>query len=143
MVDMSGCRIVIIEMPSNPGLAVCDIAEVAKRAKAASALLVADNTTATPICQQPLDLGVDITLMADTKAMAGHSDILAVHVATRDSRLLETVRTWRRLAGAIASRSTRTCFTGEWRRWNFASRAQLPMLWASRKHWARTNPSAP
>ena len=101
--DMSGCRMVVIETPSNPGLAVCDIARVAAKAKAAGACLVADNTTATPVCQQPLDLGADITLMADTKSMAGHSDILAGHVAARDTTLLEPVRTWRRLAGAIVS----------------------------------------
>ena len=101
--DMTGCRLVMIETPSNPGLAVCDIAKVARRAKAAGALLVADNTTATPIVQQPLDLGADISVMADTKAMAGHSDVLAGHVASRDSALLEPVKTWRRLAGAIVS----------------------------------------
>lgn len=101
--DMSGCRLVMIETPSNPGLAVCDIAKVAGKAKAAGALLVADNTTATPLGQQPLDLGADFTVMADTKAMAGHSDVLAGHVATRNSALLEPVKAWRRLAGAIVS----------------------------------------
>jgi len=101
--DMTGCRLVMIETPTNPGLAVCDIAKVAERAKAAGALLIADNTTATPIGQQPLDLGADMVIMSDTKAMAGHSDILAGHVASRDSALLEPVRTWRRLAGAIVS----------------------------------------
>ena len=102
-IDMTGCRIVMIETPSNPDLAVCDIAKIAQKAKAAGALLVADNTTATPICQQPLDLGADFTVMADTKAMAGHSDVLAGHVATRNTSLLDPIRTWRRLAGAIVS----------------------------------------
>lgn len=101
--DMSGCRLVMIETPSNPGLEVCDIAAVAERAHAAGALLVADNTTATPVCQQPLDLGADLVVMADTKAMAGHSDVLSGHVASRNTSLLEPVKTWRRLAGAIVS----------------------------------------
>ena len=101
--DMTGCRLVVIETPSNPGLAVCDIARVAHRAKTAGALLVADNTTATAICQQPLNLGADMVVMSDTKAMAGHSDILAGHVAARDVALLDPVKTWRRLAGAIVS----------------------------------------
>ncbi|MCA8899088.1 MAG: PLP-dependent transferase, partial [Hyphomonas sp.] len=101
--DKTGCRLVMIETPSNPGLAVCDIAVIAARAKAAGALLVADNTTATAICQQPLDLGADLVVMSDTKAMGGHSDILAGHVAARDTSLLEPVKTWRRLAGAIVS----------------------------------------
>ena len=101
--DMSGCRLVMIETPSNPGLDVCDIAAVADRAKSAGALLVADNTTATPLCQQPLDLGADIVLMADTKAMAGHSDVLCGHVASRDTSLMNQVRGYRRLGGAIVS----------------------------------------
>ena len=99
--DMTGCRLVLIESPSNPGLAVCDIAKTAQRAKAAGALVMADNTTATPLCQQPLDLGADFSVLSDTKAMAGHSDVLCGHVATRDAKLYDGVKTWRRLAGAI------------------------------------------
>ena len=101
--DLTECRLVMIETPSNPGLDVCDIAAIADRAKSAGAILVADNTTATPLCQQPLDLGADIVLMADTKAMAGHSDVLCGHVASRDTSLMNKVRTYRRLAGAIVS----------------------------------------
>jgi cystathionine gamma-lyase len=101
--DFTGIKLALIETPSNPGLDVCDIAAVAGRAKSAGTILVADNTTATPLCQRPLDLGADISIMADTKAMAGHSDILAGHVASRNRALLEPVRTWRRLAGAVVS----------------------------------------
>ncbi|KCZ51781.1 cystathionine gamma-lyase [Hyphomonas pacifica] len=101
--DMTDFRLVMIETPSNPGLDVCDIAAVADRTKAAGALLVADNTTATPICQQPMDLGADMVLMADTKAMAGHSDVLCGHVASRDTTLINQIRTYRRLGGAIVS----------------------------------------
>lgn len=101
--DFTGVKLALIETPSNPGLEVCDIAAVAKLAKAAGTILVADNTTATPLCQRPLDLGADISIMADTKAMAGHSDILAGHVACRNQDLLSPVKTWRRLAGAVVS----------------------------------------
>ncbi|MFN4025130.1 MAG: cystathionine gamma-lyase [Hyphomonas sp.] len=101
--DLTGVKLVLAETPSNPGLEVCDIARLAGRAKAAGALLAVDNTTATPLCQSPLELGADFTIIADTKAMAGHSDILAGHVASRDPALMEPVRTWRRLAGAICS----------------------------------------
>jgi cystathionine gamma-lyase len=101
--DFSGVKLALIETPSNPGLDVCDIAAVAAKTRAAGTLLVADNTTATPLCQRPLDLGADISIMADTKAMAGHSDILAGHVASRNPDLLAGVKTWRRLAGAIVS----------------------------------------
>jgi cystathionine gamma-lyase len=101
--DFTGVKLALIETPSNPGLDVCDIAAVASRAKAAGTILVADNTTATPLCQRPLDLGADVSIMADTKAMAGHSDILAGHVASRNPALIEPVKNWRRLAGALVS----------------------------------------
>lgn len=101
--DMSGCRLVMIETPSNPSLDVCDIAAVADRAMSAGAFLVADNTTATPLCQQPLDFGADMVVMSDTKAMAGHSDVLCGHVSSRHTALINQVRTYRRLGGAIVS----------------------------------------
>lgn len=101
--DFTGVRMALIETPSNPGLDVCDIAAVAAKARAAGTILVADNTTANPLCQRPLDLGADMMIMADTKAMAGHSDILAGHVASRSTGLMAPVRTWRRLAGALVS----------------------------------------
>lgn len=101
--DFTGVRMALIETPSNPGLDVCDIAAVAAKARAAGTILVADNTTANPLCQRPLDLGADMTIMADTKAMAGHSDILAGHVASRSTQLMAPVRNWRRLAGALVS----------------------------------------
>jgi cystathionine gamma-lyase len=99
--DFTGAGVVFIETPSNPGLDVCDIAAVASRAHAAGALVIADNTTMTPLLQRPLDLGVDLVVAADTKAPSGHSDLLAGHVAGRDVALMERVRNWRRLSGAV------------------------------------------
>ncbi|MAW85830.1 MAG: cystathionine gamma-lyase [Phyllobacteriaceae bacterium] len=96
-----GYRLVFIESPSNPGLDVCDIAEVARQASAAGALTVADNTTMTPLGQQPLELGCDMVLSSDTKAMNGHSDALFGHVATRQEALVSALKDWRKLAGAI------------------------------------------
>ena len=93
--------LVFVETPSNPGLDVCDLARVVERAHAAGAVVVADNTTATALLQRPLDLGVDVVVAADTKAPAGHSDVLAGHVATRDAARLERLREWRTLGGAI------------------------------------------
>lgn len=98
---LDGYRIVYIETPSNPGLDLCDIAAVSERCKLTDALLIADNTTMTPLGQRPLDLGADIVLASDTKALNGHSDALFGHVATRDEGLLERVREWRKLIGAI------------------------------------------
>lgn len=97
----SGYRMVFIESPSNPGLDICDIAAAARQAREAGALTVADNTTMTPLGQQPLDLGCDLVLASDTKAMNGHSDALFGHVATRNEALLTALKDWRKLSGAI------------------------------------------
>lgn len=99
--DFTGAAVVYLETPSNPGLEVIDIAAVAARARAAGARVIVDNTTMTPLLQRPLDLGADIVVAADTKAPAGHSDVLAGHVATRDPGLLQAVRDWRRLSGSV------------------------------------------
>lgn len=97
----AGFRLVFIETPSNPGLDLLDIATITQAAHEAGALVVCDNTTMTPLGQQPLDLGVDIVVAADTKAPNGHSDALFGHVATRDPALLAAVLEWRKLSGAI------------------------------------------
>lgn len=101
--DFSGYAMVFIETPSNPALDICDIAALASKAKAAGAILVADNTTMTPLGQRPLDLGVDVVLASDTKALNGHSDVLFGHVATRDRTMAEKIRNWRKMSGAIPS----------------------------------------
>lgn len=99
--DFSGFQVIYIETPSNPGLDVVDIAALAKKAHSAGALLIADNTTMTPLLQRPLDLGVDLVVAADTKAPAGHSDALFGHVAGRDANLMARVREWRRQSGSV------------------------------------------
>ena len=99
--DMTGAAVVYIETPSNPGLDVCDIAAVSARAHAAGAIVMVDNTTMTPLLQRPLDLGADVVVAADTKAPAGHSDVLFGHVASRDPGFIQRVRDWRRLSGAV------------------------------------------
>ena len=99
--DFSDAAVVYLETPSNPGLDVVEIAAVAARAKALGVRVIADNTTMTALLQRPLDLGADLTVAADTKAPAGHSDVLFGHVAGRDAALMARVRDWRRMAGAI------------------------------------------
>jgi cystathionine gamma-lyase len=96
---LDGVRMVLLETPSNPQLDVCDIAAVARAAKAAGAVVAVDNTTATPLGQRPLDLGADLTVGSDTKALTGHSDLLLGHVSTRDDVLLDRVRAWRNATG--------------------------------------------
>jgi cystathionine gamma-lyase len=99
--DFAGFQVIYIETPSNPGLDVVDIAALARKAHAAGALLIADNTTMTPLLQRPLDLGADLVVAADTKAPAGHSDALFGHVAGRDANLMARIREWRRQSGSV------------------------------------------
>ena len=99
--DFTGYAVVYIETPSNPGLDTVDIATLASKAHAAGALLIADNTTMTPLLQRPLDLGADLVVAADTKAPAGHSDALFGHVAGRDANLMARIREWRRQSGSV------------------------------------------
>lgn len=94
-------RLILVETPSNPGLDVCDIKAIAQEAHAAGAVVVADNTTMTPLGQRPLDLGADVVVAADTKAANGHSDVLFGHVASRDAGIMAAIAEWRKLAGAI------------------------------------------
>ena len=98
--DVTGFDLVWLETPSNPGLDVCNIAAIAKRVHAAGGRVCVDNTTATALLQPVLDLGADLTVSSDTKALSGHSDVLFGHVASRDAALIERVRTWRKLSGA-------------------------------------------
>lgn len=99
--SFEGVRLVLLETPSNPGLDVCDIATLAEAAHAAGALVAVDNTTATPLGQRPLELGADIVVASDTKAVAGHSDVLFGHVTMASAELAAKVRDARTLSGAI------------------------------------------
>ena len=101
--DFSGAGVVYIESPTNPALDIIDIAAVAARARAAGAKVIVDNTTMTPLLQRPLELGADLVVAADTKAPAGHGDVLFGHVAGRDAALMTRVTDWRRMSGAIPS----------------------------------------
>jgi cystathionine gamma-lyase len=98
--DLEGARLVLLETPSNPQLDVCDIAAVAAATQAAGAVLAVDNTTATPLGQRPLDLGADLTVGSDTKALTGHSDLLLGHVSTRSAELFDRLKGWRDHTGA-------------------------------------------
>jgi cystathionine gamma-lyase len=99
--DLTGFKLVMVETPSNPALDLADIADTCRRAHAAGAIVVVDNTTMTPLGQRPLDFGADLVVSADTKALNGHSDVLFGHVASRDAALIGGVRDWRRIVGAI------------------------------------------
>jgi len=98
---LDGVRLVILESPTNPNLDVIDLAAFAGRCRTAGCLLAVDNTVCTALTQQPLDLGADIVISSDTKAVAGHSDLLLGHVSSRDEGLMDRVHQARTLAGAI------------------------------------------
>lgn len=97
-------RVVWLETPSNPLLKVVDLAGAIALAKGAGALVVADNTFATPALQRPLDLGAHITLQASTKYLGGHSDVMggALVFARRDA-LFDRVEHARHILGGVAS----------------------------------------
>ena len=99
---LAGARLVWLESPSNPMLAVVDIAETAERAHAAGALVAVDNTFATPLGQRPLDLGADYCVSSDSKHLTGHGDLILGHVAVADPARRDELVTWRTETGAIA-----------------------------------------
>ncbi|WP_170479353.1 cystathionine gamma-lyase [Ruegeria arenilitoris] len=96
-----GFDVVFVESPSNPGLDMIDLASVAQQVRNAGGLTIADNTTMTPLGQRPLDLGVDVVISSDTKAVGGHSDLLMGHVACRNAQIMEQIEEWRRVSGSI------------------------------------------
>jgi len=110
-----GARLVFLETPSNPTLEVFDIAAIAARAHARGALLVVDNTFASPVNQQPLALGADLVVHSATKYLGGHSDITAGALMGAKA-LIDAVWPWRKNLGqtpapetaALLARSLRT-----------------------------------
>lgn len=89
------------ESPSNPLLRVHDIRGLAQVATDCGAVLVLDNTTATAVLQQPLDLGAIASLYSLTKASSGHSDVILGAVVTRSGDLANRLRAWRTSVGSI------------------------------------------
>lgn len=94
-------RIVWLETPTNPLLRVADIAVIAEIAHEAGALLVVDNTFATPYLQRPLEMGADIVLHSTTKYLGGHSDVVGGALVTADPELHERLRYLQNAAGPV------------------------------------------
>ena len=97
----AGTRLVWLETPTNPLLKVSDIAAVAVRCKAVGALLVVDNTFATPYFQRPLALGADIVVHSTTKYINGHSDVVGGFAALSDDGLYDKMKYLQNAAGAV------------------------------------------
>ena len=93
--------LVWLESPTNPALEIADIAVIAEAAREAGAYVVVDNTFATPLLQQPLQLGADLVVHSATKYLAGHSDALMGAVVTADDELYGVLKGRRDLMGAI------------------------------------------
>jgi cystathionine gamma-lyase len=98
---LDGASLLLLETPSNPQLELCDIEELVQVSHRGGVHVVVDNTTATAYLQQPLALGADYVVAADTKALTGHSDVVLGHVATADNERASALRTWRTQHGAI------------------------------------------
>ncbi len=98
---VADARLVWLETPTNPLLNVVDIRAVARAARAADALLVVDNTFATPFLQTPLDLGADIVLHSTTKYLGGHSDVIGGFAATNDPTIADRLRFLQKSLGAV------------------------------------------
>src|SRR6266542_1403413 len=94
-------RIVWLETPTNPLLNVIDISAAAEAAHAAGAMVVVDNTFATPYLQRPLELGADIVLHSTTKYLGGHSDVIGGFAATNDPTIAERLFFLQKSLGAI------------------------------------------
>jgi cystathionine gamma-synthase len=94
-------RIVWLETPTNPLLNVIDIRAAADAAHAAGALVVVDNTFATPYLQRPLELGADLVLHSTTKYLGGHSDVVGGFLATNDPTIAERLAFLQKSLGAV------------------------------------------
>jgi len=97
----AGAALVWIESPANPLLSIVDITAMASVAHEAGAIVVVDNTFATPLLQQPLDLGADIVLHSVTKFISGHSDVVLGAVVTGAEKHHAAILHERTTTGAI------------------------------------------
>jgi len=94
-------KLIWIESPTNPTLKVSDIAAISKIAKSVDALLVVDNTFASPIAQNPIELGADIIIHSGTKYIGGHSDLVAGLVVTASEELSEKLKFIQNASGGV------------------------------------------
>ncbi len=96
-------KMVLIESPSNPVMRIADIRSIAAQAKKCGAITVCDNTFLSPILQQPLSLGADISFHSTTKFLNGHSDVVGGCVVSSDKNLLTDLEFWANSLGLIGA----------------------------------------
>jgi len=97
----SSTKLIWLETPTNPLLKLADIRAVSERAHAHGALVVVDNTFASPYGQQPLALGADIVLHSTTKYLGGHSDVVGGAIITSDDEVYERLKFLQNAAGSV------------------------------------------
>jgi cystathionine gamma-synthase len=96
-------RFVLLETPTNPCLRIVDIAAVADAARKVGAMVVVDNTFATPVLQRPLDCGADLVVYSTTKYFSGHSDLMGGAIMMNDKAAYERLKYIQYAAGAVPS----------------------------------------
>lgn len=94
-------RLVHVETPTNPMMRLCDIEAAAGIAHAGGALLMVDNTFASPFNQRPLEMGADVTVHSATKYLNGHSDVIGGVLVVNDDALAEEIHFVRKSSGAV------------------------------------------
>lgn len=94
-----GCKVLYLETPTNPTLKVVDIERLAKVAHQHGAVVVVDNTFATPINQRPIELGADLVVYSATKFLNGHSDVMG-GLVTGKKELVDRIFHYREITGA-------------------------------------------
>jgi cystathionine gamma-lyase len=94
-------RAIVVETPTNPLMRLTDVAAVSEVARRANALLIVDNTFATPFFQRPFELGADIVYHSTTKYLNGHSDIIGGICVVRDDGLADQIQFIQNAAGAV------------------------------------------
>lgn len=99
--ELPGADWLIMESPTNPLLQVADLPALCEAARAAGAKVAVDNTFATPLLQNPLTLGASVVMHSGTKYLAGHSDVVLGVLVAADEALLQQLRSYRGLHGAI------------------------------------------
>jgi cystathionine gamma-lyase len=98
----SSTRAILVETPTNPLMRLTDLAAMAEIAHKADALLIVDNTFATPYFQRPFDFAADIVFHSTTKYLNGHSDMIGGIAVVRDDSLAEKLQFIHNAAGAVA-----------------------------------------
>jgi cystathionine gamma-synthase len=98
---VEGAACVWVESPTNPALEVADLPAIAAAGRRAGALVVVDNTFATPLVQRPLELGADVVVHSATKSIAGHSDVLMGAIVVADDARYDALLGVRSLRGAV------------------------------------------